>query len=158
MATFSYTVKSGDNLNKIARRFGVTVNDILAVNPSIDDPDEIFEGQVIKIPREDAGDGGDTVNSYAIVVNVSGSSARRSNNDIDPERIATGEYDVTFPEDVSSWLWQATLAPADDTDQGAGSITVELGDMGSPEVLKVRTFTQNGNPQNRPFHLVAREL
>jgi LysM repeat protein len=158
MATFDYTVAAGDTLNEIAAKFGVTVAAILAVNPQITDPDVIRVGQVIKIPQSGGGDGEVAVQSYAIVVNVSGGSARRSDPGIDPDRVATGEYDVTFPEDISGWLWQPTLGPADDTDQSPGFITAELGDMGSPEILKVRTFNAAGNPQNRAFHLHVREI
>ncbi|MGY1732942.1 LysM peptidoglycan-binding domain-containing protein [Geodermatophilus sp. SYSU D01045] len=158
MATFDYTVVAGDTLNKIAKKFGVTVAEILAVNPQITDPDVIRVGQVIRIPEVGGGDGEAAVKSYAIVVNVSGGSARRSDPGIDPDRVAVGEYDVTFPEDISAWLWQPTLAPADDTDQTAGFVTAELGDMGSPEILKVRTFNAAGNPQNRAFHLHVRDI
>ena len=45
-----YTVQSGDTLYAIARRFGVTVDQILASNPDITDPSMIYPGQVIDIP------------------------------------------------------------------------------------------------------------
>lgn len=45
-----YNVRIGDTLFIIARRFGVTVEEILAVNPQIENPDVIFVGQVICIP------------------------------------------------------------------------------------------------------------
>ncbi|MGI6711165.1 MAG: LysM peptidoglycan-binding domain-containing protein [Bacillota bacterium] len=45
-----YTVKAGDTLFIISRKFGVTVKDILAVNPQIENQDIIFIGQVICIP------------------------------------------------------------------------------------------------------------
>jgi LysM repeat protein len=46
-----YRIKDGDTLGKIARRFDVTVGDILAANPQITDPDRIVPGQVITIPQ-----------------------------------------------------------------------------------------------------------
>jgi LysM repeat protein len=45
-----YTVRQGDTLAKIAARFGVSVNAILAANPQITNPDRIFVGQRITIP------------------------------------------------------------------------------------------------------------
>ncbi|MGF7186821.1 LysM repeat protein [Desulfitispora alkaliphila] len=45
-----YTVKPTQTLASIARRFGITVDDILAANPQIVNPDIIFVGQVICIP------------------------------------------------------------------------------------------------------------
>lgn len=45
-----YTVKAGDSLFLIGRRFGVTVAQLRAANPQITNPDVIFIGQVICIP------------------------------------------------------------------------------------------------------------
>lgn len=46
----TYTVRPGDTLFIIATRFGVTVEEILRVNPMITNPNLIFVGQVINIP------------------------------------------------------------------------------------------------------------
>ena len=37
-----YTVRSGDTLFSLARHFGIPLRDLLAANPQIDDPDQIF--------------------------------------------------------------------------------------------------------------------
>ena len=47
-----YVVQPGDTLFKIAQKFNVTVDDILAANPDIKDPNVIFPGQKIFIPRK----------------------------------------------------------------------------------------------------------
>ena len=49
--SFRYTVQPGDTLFFIAQRFGTTVNAILAINPQITNPNLIFPGQVICVPR-----------------------------------------------------------------------------------------------------------
>lgn len=49
--TIRHVVVSGEVLGRIARDNHVTVEDILAVNPTITDPNRIFEGQVIFIPQ-----------------------------------------------------------------------------------------------------------
>lgn len=54
----TYVVRSGDNLNSIARRFGLTVGQLLAANPDITDPNRIRVGQVMIIPPPDAPDTG----------------------------------------------------------------------------------------------------
>lgn len=46
----TYVVQKGDTLRKIADRIGVSVNDILAVNPQIINPNKIYAGQVINLP------------------------------------------------------------------------------------------------------------
>ncbi|MCK8432802.1 LysM peptidoglycan-binding domain-containing protein [Streptomyces sp. D2-8] len=54
-----YVVKTGDNLTKIAQRFHVTVDQIMAWNPQIKDRNKIFPDQRIRVapPRETDGDG-----------------------------------------------------------------------------------------------------
>lgn len=45
-----YTVQKGDSLASIARKYNITVNDIVAVNPNLQQSDLIVPGQVIKLP------------------------------------------------------------------------------------------------------------
>jgi LysM repeat protein len=45
-----YTIKSGDALARIARRFGLTLEQILAANPEIKDANRIKVGDKIVIP------------------------------------------------------------------------------------------------------------
>jgi len=47
-----YTVVASNTLFGIAQQFGVTVQQIIAVNPQIENPDVIFVGRVICIPTE----------------------------------------------------------------------------------------------------------
>lgn len=46
----TYVVQWGDTLAKIARRAGVSVNDILAANPTIYNASLIYVGQVLNVP------------------------------------------------------------------------------------------------------------
>lgn len=48
--TFDYVIQKGDTLTSIARKFNVTVQAILAVNPQITNPNIIFVGRTIKVP------------------------------------------------------------------------------------------------------------
>jgi len=45
-----YTVQNGDTLFLIARRFGLTLDAVIAANPGIQDPALIYPGQVIAVP------------------------------------------------------------------------------------------------------------
>jgi LysM repeat protein len=46
----TYVVRSGDTLSGIARRFGLTLADILKANPLVKDPNRIQVGQQLKMP------------------------------------------------------------------------------------------------------------
>jgi spore coat assembly protein SafA len=49
--TFRYTVQPGDSMWKIAQRFGVSLNALIAANPQISDPSRIFPGQIVCVPN-----------------------------------------------------------------------------------------------------------
>ncbi|MBQ9141035.1 MAG: glycosyl hydrolase 53 family protein [Lachnospiraceae bacterium] len=50
-ATETYMVQSGDYLYGIARKFQMTLNDLLALNPQIKDPNKIYPGQVLNVTK-----------------------------------------------------------------------------------------------------------
>ena len=45
-----YTIKKGETLSKIATAHGITIEELLAANPTIKNPNKISEGQQIVIP------------------------------------------------------------------------------------------------------------
>lgn len=45
-----YTVQRGDTLSQIAAQHGVSVQDLLAANPQVRNPDVIYSGQTLSIP------------------------------------------------------------------------------------------------------------
>ncbi len=47
---YLYTVRRGENLKRIALFFGVSIDAILAMNPTITNPDYVQAGQTIRIP------------------------------------------------------------------------------------------------------------
>lgn len=61
-----YMVKKGDTLSGIAAKHGVTVQDLLAYNPGITNPDVIDVGMKIKIPSAKA-PAGDWVHQHKVV-------------------------------------------------------------------------------------------
>ena len=46
----SYTIQPGDNLTKLANKFGTTVPELLKLNPQITNPNLIYAGKDLKIP------------------------------------------------------------------------------------------------------------
>lgn len=53
--TFSYTVQPGDSMWSIARKFGVSLDALIAANPQIPNPNLIFPGQIVCVPRSAPG-------------------------------------------------------------------------------------------------------
>ena len=45
----SYKIKQGDTLGGIASKFGKTLDQLIKLNPGLDDPNKIFTGQTIKV-------------------------------------------------------------------------------------------------------------
>ena len=50
--TSIYTVVAGDTLSKIAKKHDMTLDDIMQLNPQIQDPNKIFPGQSINVSAE----------------------------------------------------------------------------------------------------------
>lgn len=102
--TRRYTIRSGDTLFALARRFGTTVEAILDANPGID-PEALRVGQIICIPRPapeppdecPAGTrpytvrSGDTFYSLARRFNTTIAALRRANPDVDPDNLQIGQ-------------------------------------------------------------------
>lgn len=51
--TTPYTIKAGDTFYLIAKRYGISLDELLKANPGVD-PDRLYIGQVICIPTEDS--------------------------------------------------------------------------------------------------------
>lgn len=97
----TYTTRPGDSLYSIARRFGVRVQDILAVNPPIADPRMIFPGQILYIPRRaDARyviQPGDTLYKIALSFGLTVAQLEAANPGIIPARLQVGQV-INIPE------------------------------------------------------------
>ena len=46
-----YLVKNGDTLTGIAKKYGVSLEKLLSVNPQIDDQNKLYRGELVKIPE-----------------------------------------------------------------------------------------------------------
>lgn len=102
-ARIEYVVQPGDTLFSIARRYGLTVEEILRANPQITNPDLIMPGEVIFIParvaptpppgmfRRYVVQPGDTMFLIAQRFGISLQELIRANPGIDPNRIVPGQ-------------------------------------------------------------------
>lgn len=52
--TMEYEIQRGDTLSALAKRFNTTVDELLALNPQIRNPDYIRAGDIIRVPNTEA--------------------------------------------------------------------------------------------------------
>lgn len=104
----TYTVRAGDTLNGIAKQFNISLVDLAAKN-SITDPNNIYAGQVIVLPKPDerveastpaSGESGeiiyvvksgDTLFAIAQEYGVTTSDIVELNGDINPQQLYVGK-------------------------------------------------------------------
>lgn len=116
-----YEIKKGDVLSVVAKRYGVTVQEILGLNPQVTDPDKIRFGQKLKMPsrvnldnpkpvkprasspRQTSGDGdvyvvqaGDSLSVIAYRAGIDVSDLRTANG-ISGDKILVGQ-ELIIPE------------------------------------------------------------
>jgi LysM repeat protein len=89
-----YKIKKGDNLTKIAKANGTTVQALLKANPNIKNPNLIYAGETIRIPTN--------VPTVVPGQNNTDKDAFSQNDFIDdPEAAETAElFDAEFGEDI----------------------------------------------------------
>ena len=90
----TYVVQWGDTMRKIADRMGVNLNDLIAANPQIWNPNWIFYGQVINLPTPAqyyTVQGGDTLQIIAARFGTSVYSLESLNHLWNPNLIYAGE-------------------------------------------------------------------
>lgn len=115
-ATDIYIVKKGDTLNKIATRFGTTVERLLELNTGITNPSVILEGQRISVPKSPAPipvtgntyvvQRGDTLRKIAAKFNTTVDALLKLNPEIkDPNKIYTGQR-LTVPGTSDTYVVQ----------------------------------------------------
>jgi LysM repeat protein len=149
----TYTVQRGDSLGSIAQRFGVTTKAILAINPSITNPDVLAVGQQIKLPSgsdasapaasggasggQAAAAGGtyvvqrgDTLSAIAKRLGVTLQALQQANNITNPDRITVGQK-LVVPSGGS-----APAAATSSSSSAARTYTVRKGDTMSSIAVK----------------------
>ncbi len=97
MKTTVYVVKSGDTLSSVAKRFNTDVASIAGFN-GITDPDKLDEGQILRIPQQEAREEyltytvqkGDTLYSISRMFDTDVSVLTRLNGIPDPDIIEAG--------------------------------------------------------------------
>lgn len=93
----THTVKAGENLDRIAKQYGVRLSALIAAN-DLDRPDLLKPGQTLKIPKPGATDQkrytvveGDSLGTIARDFNVSPASIASLNKLSDPNKLRIGQ-------------------------------------------------------------------
>lgn len=64
----TYTIKAGDTLSKIAKKYGTTVEKLMAANPYITNKNKIYAGKTLQIPKfHEGGIVGGTQEAFALL-------------------------------------------------------------------------------------------
>ncbi len=98
----AYTVRQGDTLNGIASRHGVALENLLAANPQINNPDLIYPGEQISIPRgvEHVIQAGDSLSALATQFGTTVDALVDANNIANPDMIYVGDV-LRIPSVIS---------------------------------------------------------
>ncbi|MCW5569332.1 MAG: LysM peptidoglycan-binding domain-containing protein, partial [Dokdonella sp.] len=157
-----YTVERGDTLSSIAREHGVSLSDLIAANPQINNPNVIYPGQHVNIPAGSRGaepaptaPGGSAPGGsfdYSRITGVAGNpnvtpqflrevEAMAARLGTKPEYIlATMSFETggTFSPSIKNPTSSATglIQFLDSTARGLGTSTAELARMSPVEQLK----------------------
>ena len=140
--TIVYTVKKGDTLSQIAQRYGTTVSSIVALNPSIQNPNLIYPGQQFKISTLSSGNSsniyivksGDTLSHIAIRYGTTVSNLVRLNGIKNPNLIYPGQKIVISTMNSSTETGQNAC--------GKISYSIQLGDTLSQIAAQYHTTVQ----------------
>lgn len=122
--TFIYYIERGDTLKELAIRFRTSVDELLALNPQITNPDRIYAGQRLVVPNRDTGTGiggggdinlpggtqiytvqeGDTLKGIARLFGTTSTELRALNPQIkNPDMIFVGQQ-IIVPNPVNSYV------------------------------------------------------
>ncbi|BCJ86969.1 M14 family metallopeptidase [Effusibacillus dendaii] len=105
--TFQYVVKPGDTLYRIAYRFSIRMETLLAANPQLGNPSILVPGQILYVPRRSwqlyVIQPGDTLYKIGRKFGVTVAQLQSVNPGIDPNRLQIGEV-INIPDTLPATI------------------------------------------------------
>ncbi len=165
-ADYSYTVKSGDTLSKIAGNNGVTISQILSANPKITNPSIIYVGQKITIPTTKnvtyTIQPGDTMFGIAKRYEISLTELLKANANItNPSMIYVGQK-ITIPDTGSLAAYEQQVFELVNKERAARGLQLlkynyELARMArikSQDMIDKKYFAHESPTYGSPFKMM----
>lgn len=165
---WTYTVKSGDTLGKIAAANGVTVSELLAANPSIKSAGVIYPGEKITIPSSKfvtyTVQRGDTMSGIAARYEISLTELLKANPSIkNPAMIYVGEK-IMVPDtnSLSSYEQQVlTLVNKERVNRGLSPLAWDntlgyVARLKSQDMINENYFSHESPKYGSPFEMMER--
>ena len=166
LADYTYTVKSGDTLSRIASNNGVTVNQLLGANPSIKNASLIYVGQKITIPSTKnvtyTIQRGDTMSGIAKRFEISLTELLKANTNItDPAKIYVGQK-ITIPDTGSLAAYEQQVFELVNKERAARGLSLlkynyELARMArikSQDMIDRKYFAHESPTYGSPFKMM----
>lgn len=165
-ADYTYTVKSGDTLSKIASNNGVTVSQLLSANPSIKNAALIYVGQKITIPSTKnvtyTVQSGDTMSGIAKRFEISLAELLKANSNItNPALIYVGQK-ITIPDTGSLASYEQQVFELVNKERAARGLSMlkynyELARMArikSQDMIDKKYFAHESPTYGSPFKMM----
>ena len=133
----TYTVKPGDNLSRIAMRYGMTLAQLLQANPQIKDPNKISVGDVLTLPDGvPAGSTEDTIPLPATTVPITATPVTTATADTNE---AAGALGKALAEELG-----ILSAKYETGGRGPGVVSSGAGDYGGVSYGSYQMATNTG--------------
>jgi uncharacterized YkwD family protein len=166
LADYTYTVKPGDTLSKIAGNNGVTVSQLLSANPSIKNASLIYAGQKITIPSTKfvtyTVQPGDTMSGIAKRFEISLAELLKANTQItDPSRIYAGQK-ITIPDTGSLAVYEQQVFELVNKERAARGLTLlkydynlaRMARIKSQDMIDEKYFSHESPVYGSPFEMM----
>ena len=137
------TVKSGDNLSKIARQYGLSVLDLIAANPQLVNPNLIRPGEEINIPGGPVSQRERNIAGNRLMASPSAADVRASAGSLYTQQ---GFYPTLAAANFGAFN-APTLAPGTTVAIASTRVSPNLQTLSSPQTHEDRyDFMQSGAP------------